>query len=82
MSLLDKDFKSTVFFLFELTPCCVGESIYRSGVEEGESWSGGHCGYKADKGLQNGLCTHPNPGRGRRAAGAREDGLGKDSGGD
>lgn len=46
---------------------------------EGVTWGGGDCGYKADDRLQNGPCTHPNPRTGGRAAGAQEDGLGKDS---
>ena len=50
-----------------------------AGRREGVTWGGGDCGYKADDRLQNGPCTHPNPRTGGRAAGAQEDGLGKDS---
>ena len=39
----------------------------------------GDCGYKADDGIQDDPCTHPNPRKGGRAAGAQEDGLGEDS---
>ena len=50
-----------------------------AGRREGVTWGGGDCGYKADDRLHNGPCTHPNSRTGGRAAGAQEDGLGKDS---
>lgn len=56
-----------------------GGSIYRGRYKRRVTWGGGDCGYKADDGIQDDPCTHPNPRKGGRAAGAQEDGLGEDS---
>ena len=56
-----------------------GSGVFtEAGRREGSHTGWGDGGYKADK-IQNDPCTHPNPGKGGGAAGAQEDGLGKDS---
>ena len=56
----------------------LGEGEYLQGqVEERgvtQGRGGGDCGSKADKGIQNGPCTHPNPGRVGEQLGPRKTG--------
>lgn len=51
-------------------------------VEEGGVTGWGRLQVQGRQGDTEGPCTHPNPRKGRRAAGAQEDGLGKDNNGE
>lgn len=54
-----------------------GGVFTEAGRREGVTWGGGDCGYKADDGIQNDPCIHPNPRKGGRAAGAQKTGWGR-----